>query len=63
MELDRQSSKTLAKWWHDLNGWRWPKAIPLPESPDVPHHPRRSDMMRRIEHVLAFRFIRQLDQH
>lgn len=32
--LEKQDAHTLAKWWCELNNWKWPKAIPNPETMD-----------------------------
>jgi hypothetical protein len=57
--IGRRSTKTLSRWWEELNCWRWPKELPPEEGRDVPNRPRRSALMRRIEQVVAFRAMKQ----
>lgn len=53
--IRRRSTKTLARWWHELNCWRWVKELDPPEDPDVEGTPRRQEYMAHIESVVAFR--------
>ena len=56
--LERQNSKTLAKWWGELNRWRWPEELPNPElekSPIV--NDRRWESMEWIMHRIGMRAV------
>jgi len=56
MELLQQTDHaTLARWWCVLNGWGWPKELPGRESPDVPGHPRRNEIMREIAGIIGMK--------
>jgi hypothetical protein len=54
----RRRNETLVRWWDQLNGWKWPKEIPSPESRDVQENPRRRMVMRVIVAELGHRMIR-----
>jgi hypothetical protein len=60
--VQRRNNKTLARWLNDLNTWRWPKAIPEPESPDVKDTPRRWIAMDACLRVLGWRMVREVEK-
>jgi len=53
-----RKSHTLARWWNDLNCWRWPSEFGEPESQDVAGRPRRDAAMRAIEQEIFSRWRR-----
>lgn len=55
--VKRRRTPTLARWWHELNCWKWPKEIPDPEDERTPDHPRRRVVMDAIVREVGVRTI------
>jgi hypothetical protein len=47
--LNTRDDATLAKWWRELNSWKWPELIPDPEANDAEIPNRRGALMNEIE--------------
>jgi hypothetical protein len=57
--LRNTDSKTLAKWYCQLNKWEWPSELGKPESRNVNGNPRRTDLMNAIQFIVGEKTISQ----
>ena len=55
--LSEHSREELAKFYCELNTWKWPEMIPRPEKPVYVPNGRRSNLMTEIENMVGEKFI------
>jgi phage terminase large subunit-like protein len=53
--LALQPTETLAEWWCQLNGWKWPDDLPNQEPTEYERDGRRLQIMRWIENSIGKR--------
>ncbi len=46
-----------AKWWDELNSWRWPEELYPEEAPQIQPKSRRTSLMSIIEEKVGIKFL------